>query len=253
MPVRRCTCLPAAVGGEDRPRGRHLVQARARVHRSADHRVRHGHPQGVVLPGYRAHAGRIQTGAVTIGRDVFIGEKSVLDINTAMGDKAQLGHASSLHSGGWVPAGERWHGSPAQPTAVDYLRVPPVRCGAFRRASAGFSLCWRCSSSPCHWPRAAWRWLLSRFPRSPHWCSPANTSVGTPEFYVDAAVISVVLFGGAVVLGWFFMMTVPRVLNLVLAPEKVTPCTDAALSDQPRHHPHDQLKFFTQLFGNSSL
>ena len=64
--------------------------------------------------GYRAHAGRIQTGAVTLGRDVYIGEKTVLDINTAMGDGAQLGHASTLHSGVTVPAGERWHGSPAR-------------------------------------------------------------------------------------------------------------------------------------------
>ena len=48
---------------------------------------------------YRAHAGWIQTGPVTLGRKVFIGEKSVLDINTSMGDVAQLGHASALHSG----------------------------------------------------------------------------------------------------------------------------------------------------------
>ena len=97
--------------------------------------------------GYRAHAGRIQTGAVTIGRDVFIGEKTVLDINTAMGDGAQLGHASSLHSGETVPAGERWHGSPAQRTEVDYLRVPPARCGTLRRVRPPFSPCSMCSSS----------------------------------------------------------------------------------------------------------
>ena len=65
---------------------------------------------------YRAQAGWIQTGAVTLGRNVFIGEKSVLDINTSMGDVAQLGHASALHSGQAVPVGERWHGSPAQRT-----------------------------------------------------------------------------------------------------------------------------------------
>jgi len=46
--------------------------------------------------GYRAHAGRIQTGAVTLGRDVFIGEKTVLDINTAMGDGTQLAGVSWL-------------------------------------------------------------------------------------------------------------------------------------------------------------
>src|SRR5262249_25458006 len=48
---------------------------------------------------YRAEAGRLEIGAVTLGRDVFIGERSVLDINTSMGDQAQLGHASGLHSG----------------------------------------------------------------------------------------------------------------------------------------------------------
>jgi len=59
---------------------------------------------------YRAYAGWIQTGPVTIGRNVFIGEKTVLDINTSMGDVSQLGHASSLHSGQRARPGERWHG-----------------------------------------------------------------------------------------------------------------------------------------------
>src|SRR5206468_1316233 len=47
---------------------------------------------------YRAHSGRIEIGPVTLGRDVFVGERGVLDINTSMGDGAQLGHASALHS-----------------------------------------------------------------------------------------------------------------------------------------------------------
>src|SRR5881409_2322685 len=84
---------------------------------------------------YRAQAGRIETGTVTLGRDVFIGEKAVLDIKTSMGDGAKLGHASALHSGQAVPDGERWHGSPAQRTDVNYLRVAPARCGTLRRVS----------------------------------------------------------------------------------------------------------------------
>src|SRR6266542_1116007 len=83
---------------------------------------------------YRAQAGRLEIGPVTLGRDVFVGERSVLDINTSMGDGAQLGHASALHSGQAVPAGERWHGSPAQSTVVNYLRVPPAQSGKWRRA-----------------------------------------------------------------------------------------------------------------------
>src|SRR5262249_55850351 len=87
-----------------------------------------------IFNGYRAHCGRIGTGVVTLGRDVFIGERSVLDINTSMGDGAQLGHASALQSGQVVPAGEQWHGCPAQPTEVNYVRVASAQCGALRRA-----------------------------------------------------------------------------------------------------------------------
>jgi len=52
-----------------------------------------------IFNGYRAQCGRIETGPVRLGRDVLVGERSVLDINTSMGDGAQLGHASALHSG----------------------------------------------------------------------------------------------------------------------------------------------------------
>src|ERR671914_849973 len=44
---------------------------------------------------YRAEAGIIQTGTVTIGNDVIVGQETVLDIETTMGDRAQLGHSSS--------------------------------------------------------------------------------------------------------------------------------------------------------------
>src|SRR6266705_2491325 len=84
---------------------------------------------------YRAQAGRIETGAVTLGREVFVGERTVLDINTSMGEGAQLGHTSALHSGQALPDGERWHGSHAQRTEVNYLRVAPAPCGTLRRAS----------------------------------------------------------------------------------------------------------------------
>ena len=75
----------------------------------------------------------IQTGPVTLGKDVFVGEVTVLDIDTSMGDGAQLGHASSLHAGQAVPDGERWHGSPAQRTEVDYRTVDPAACGTRRQ------------------------------------------------------------------------------------------------------------------------
>ena len=84
--------------------------------------------------GYRAHNGVIETGAVSIGNDALVGEMTVLDIWTSLGDGAQLGHSSSLHAGQTVPDGERWNGSPAQPTDVDYQRVPTMDVSTWRRA-----------------------------------------------------------------------------------------------------------------------
>lgn len=88
--------------------------------------------ESVVL-GYRAQSGYIHTGPVTIGHGAFVGEASVLDIHTALGDGAQLGHASSLQSGQSVPAGAHWHGSPAVPTTADYCKVPNESCSQIRR------------------------------------------------------------------------------------------------------------------------
>ena len=65
------------------------------------------------LNGYRARGGVIEIAPVTLGADVFVGEQTVLDIGTGMGDGATLGHSSSLLAGQVVPADACWHGSPA--------------------------------------------------------------------------------------------------------------------------------------------
>ena len=83
---------------------------------------------------YSAHDGVIHTGPVAIGKNAFVGEMTVLDIGSSLGDGAQLGHSSSLHAGQSVPEGEHRCGSPArQRTEVDYRRVDPAECGALRK------------------------------------------------------------------------------------------------------------------------
>ena len=49
--------------------------------------------EDTVVLGYRAAAGMIQIGPITMGNDVLVGEKTVLEIGTSIGDGAQLGHA----------------------------------------------------------------------------------------------------------------------------------------------------------------
>ena len=201
---------------------------------------------------YRAQAGWIQTGAVSIGRNVFIGEKSVLDIDTSMGDGSQLGHASALYSGQAVPAGQRWHGSPAERTAVNYCRVPSVRCSRLRRA-------WFCTvTSLCvffvYLPliEGGVYLLVTAVPRLGRVLNPGSAAIMSPSLYTDALYLSLVFFFGLVLAGLLFGFTVPRVLNAFIEPDRV----------YPLYGFHDRLhrmiagmtgiKFFTHLFGDSS-
>ncbi|MFC5141332.1 Pls/PosA family non-ribosomal peptide synthetase [Actinomycetospora rhizophila] len=84
--------------------------------------------------GYRAVPGRLQTGRVTLGADVLVGEKTVLDVDTRMEDGARLHHSSALHPGVVVPAGQTWHGSPAEPTTARPRPVPTLPARRLRAA-----------------------------------------------------------------------------------------------------------------------
>ena len=201
--------------------------------------------------GYRAVAGRIETGPVTLGRDVFVGERSVLDIHTAMGDGAQLGHASALHSGQAVPKGERWHGSPAQRTDVRYVRVPPARVGTLRRAGyavaallvvlllylplmqTGFTLAMRAASSLAE-------------------VVAPNAAAGVAGLLIEAVLLSLVLFWGLALIGLALMVAVPRVLNRFLTPDRVYPLYGFHHAVHRAIARLGEAKFFTFLFGDSS-
>jgi len=201
---------------------------------------------------YRAYAGWIQTGRVTIGRNVFIGEKTVLDINTSMGDVAQLGHTSTLHSGQRVRTGERWHGSPAQRTDVNYLRVSSKPCGRWRRFrfSAITLFCVFFLYLPLI--EAGAFALLTAVPRLGTVLNPSRDAITTIALYRDALVVSLILFFGSVLLGLIFVATVPRLLSVFIKPCAVYPLFGF----------HDRIhrsitritggKFFTRMFGDSS-
>jgi non-ribosomal peptide synthetase-like protein len=83
--------------------------------------------------GLPAQSNFIHTGSIEIGTNAFVGEASVLDIGTAMGNDTQLGHASSLQTGRRIPDGKRYHGSPAQETRSDYCPIENVPCSGLRR------------------------------------------------------------------------------------------------------------------------
>lgn len=200
---------------------------------------------------YRAHAGQIQTGPVTIGRDVYIGEKTVLDIRTSMGDGAQLGHTSALYSGWAVPPGERWHGSPAQPADLDYLRVEPTRCGTLRRfCYSALSVIFVLFLYLPLLAGAAYL-LLAKVPTLAELKSNAYP-VASTQLYLDSLVISLVLFVGAILVGLVTVTTVPRVLNIFIKPGRVYPMFGFHDRIHRAVSRMTNVKFFNYLFGDSS-
>jgi len=205
---------------------------------------------------YRAQAGRIEIGSVTLGRDVFVGEMSVLDINTSMGDGAQLGHASSLQSGQSVPAGERWHGSPARRTDTNYLRVPPARCGRLRRAMYATLTLIRIFFLYAPLLEAGLGLLFLQVSSLVEALDPGLRS-GTGALTVlglsiEALAFSVVLFFGSILVGILAVGAVPRMLRVFVKPDTVYPLYGFRYSVYQVITGLSRLRFFPLLFGDSS-
>ena len=205
---------------------------------------------------YRAQAGRIEIGPVTLGRGAYVGEAAVLDIDTAMGDGAQLGHSSALLSGQSVPDGERWHGSPAQRADADYVRVPPARCGTLHRARysaftllgilfvympllvGGLDLLFVAVAS-----------LVETLDPSVQASTGGLTMQG---LLIEALVFSAVLFFGAVLVGLLAIAILPRVLSLFLKPDTVYPLYGFRYGLHRLIVWLGRSEFFPLLFGDSS-
>jgi len=201
---------------------------------------------------YRAQAGRIETGPVSLGRDAFVGERSVLDIDTAIGDRAQLGHASALHRGQAVPPGERWHGCPAQRTDVQYARVEPARCGTLRRA--GYSMAVVLAVLLLYLPALQGGFSLADDAASSlaGMVYPGAATGALARLLVEAVILSLALFWGLALVGLLFMVAVPRVLNRFLTPDTVYPLYGFHDAVHRAIARMGSMKFFTFLFGDSS-
>lgn len=207
---------------------------------------------------YRAQAGRIETGPVTLGQDVFVGEMSVLDIGTSMGDGAQLGHASALHSGQSVPAGERWHGSPAQRTLTDYVRVAPAPCGALRRTVYGvltlFGVLFL--MAPLLEGGLGLLFLVvESLMEGAGMGAYTNTATGALTvlgLLIESLVFSAVLFFGALFAGLLAVGLLPRVLGVLIKPDAVYPLYGFHYAVHRTIAWLGRQRFLTVVFGDSS-
>ncbi len=205
-----------------------------------------------VLTGYRADDGVIRTGPVSIGKDAVVGESTVLDIGSAVGDGSQLGHSSSLQPGQRVPDGEHWSGSPAQPTDVDYRFVPTTDGSTWRRT---LFATWQLASllligGPLVYILADL--ALTKIPQLNALMGPGATALHSWTFYVAALALSTVLFLGGALLGLAFVSVVPRALNHLLTPGRVYPLYGFHYWVQRRITGSTNSKLYMRLFGGTS-
>jgi non-ribosomal peptide synthetase-like protein len=205
-----------------------------------------------VIACYRAHDGRIEIGGVRIGAGAFVGEATVLDVRSAVGDGASLAHSSSLHAGQAIPAGEVWHGSPGRRAEGPLPAVPPAPGSRLRRAlySTVLLVVVLVVASPA--TLAAAGVLYSLVPQFAALFNPAPGQILTGRFHLELLALSAVLYFGALVLGLVVAATVPRLLALWVRPDVVYPLYGVRYWLHRTIGALTNVKPFVELFGDSS-
>ncbi|MEU6485448.1 Pls/PosA family non-ribosomal peptide synthetase [Streptomyces sp. NPDC046887] len=206
----------------------------------------------VYLNCYRAEAGVIHTGTVAVGDDALVSEATVLDIGSSLGDRAQLGHASSLHSGQAVPDGERWYGSPAGPGTTDFRAVPAVGRGTLRRIAHGVLTVLAVALVYLPLAIGGVGILFAGVPRLEAALAPGPTALTSWVFYGEVLALAAVVFFGALPLGLLFVATVPRLLARALRPGTVYPLYGVRYAVHRFIALTTNRRFLMRLFGDSS-
>ncbi|MFV6029227.1 Pls/PosA family non-ribosomal peptide synthetase [Streptomyces sp. NPDC056264] len=201
---------------------------------------------------YRARDSVIETGPVTLGRNVVVSEATVLDIRTTMGDHSQLGHASSLHAGQSVPAGQRWHGSPAQPSDSDFQGVEATRCGRVRRAVHGVGQILFATAVAAPLAVGGLDAILSKTPQVAAVLEPGSAALSGLGFYTGLLAVTALVFFGSIPVALLVLAAVSRLAGRLVVPGRVYPLYGF-------HHAIHRLstiltnrRSLTRLFGDST-
>src|SRR5256885_8798495 len=198
-----------------------------------------------IVLGYRAQSNFIHIAPVEIGANAFVGEASVIDVDTVMGADTQLGHASSLQSGQRVPDGKRFHGSPAVETTSDYCPIESMECGSIRIAFYSSLELAALFLVAVPLPILAYH-LWSQY-------SAADVSLGLGASALSLLAISSAWFFGAMALALAAIYLIPRLCMMFLKPGVTYP-------NFGFHHLMQNIilrvsnsQFFCVLFGDSSF
>jgi non-ribosomal peptide synthetase-like protein len=207
------------------------------------------------ISGYRARSGIIETGRVIVGNGAYVGEHSILEINTALGDRTQLGHASALRPGQIVPDDQIWHGSPAEPAPPGhvYRTVPPAHSGVLRRRirfSLSRLLLLLAVTGPLEAAIASL--LLSRPHGRLDLLLPGQLTLTSLAYYRDALVIGAAVVFGLTLIGLTIVGPLGRLLSRLLEPGRVYPLYGFHHSVHRTVGRLTNIKFFNALLGDSA-
>lgn len=205
-----------------------------------------------IVLGYKARSNFIHTGPIDIGSRAFVGEASVLDIDTAMGDRTQLGHTSSLQSGQRVPPGKHFHGSPAVETRHDYCPIDSKDCSSLRRGSYALFQLIGLLAIVMPMPIMILNYWY------PHVASFAGAATGSVEWptsalVVDMLLVSAGLFFGSLAAGLPAVYAVPRLCQRFLERDKTYTLYGFHYWLQRIVFRFSNSQFYNLLFGDSSL
>ncbi|WP_445183373.1 Pls/PosA family non-ribosomal peptide synthetase [Pseudonocardia sp. Cha107L01] len=201
--------------------------------------------------GYRAVAGALQLGPVVVGRDGYVGEKTVLDIDTFIGDGGAVGHSSALQSGQSVPPRQTWHGTPAEPTTTDYRTVPTLESSRLR--AFGYSVVQVLAILvPGTIVMALFSAIDPAEARLDTMLGFDATGLRTPASYLFMMAASLLVFLAALGVGLVFIVAVPRALHRFITAGTVYPLYGLHYVLQQIITGVTNATFYMDLFGDSS-
>ncbi len=206
--------------------------------------------RGVLATGCSASGNRLHIDEIRLGENAYVGETSVLDIRTAIGDFGQLGHASSLRSGQRVPEGKRYHGSPAEETTTNFRLADeapeaPLRRALFTAGQLFVSLAVVGASA-----NALVTYALA------YWARHCGAVGGAPwesaEALAPTASAAAFAFSAAsIVVGLAGLYALPRLAHLFLREGRVYPLYGFHHTMQRMVEIFSNSAFFNLLFGDS--
>ncbi len=206
-----------------------------------------------LLFGYRAVSNVIYTGSISIGSNTFIGEASVLEIDSVMEDGTQLGHCSSLCAGQRLASGKHYHGSPAVETSTQYCTVEPRHCSLLRKIIySSLPLCSMFLIAPASILAILY---LALFAAEHHLALPTELSAYS-EFSLAVAykilVFSSYIFIATLFIGLATVAALPRLLSLLIKENRVYVLYGVRYWVFKAIKGVSNSKFYNLLFGDSS-